>query len=159
MNLSSQVVKFTTACSTDNSVPKYPRPMSPDRIRFVTRMIISELMELATTVTDDPVTFVQECIKTDLPRKYTGTSDIDKLAYQLDACVDILYYLGDSAARDGINLDPGFTEVHAANMNKIGPDGKVIRREDGKIMKPPGWQEPDIHKVVERQMKEGSWNL
>lgn len=41
-----------------------------------------------------------------------------------------------------------FTRVHASNMSKLGPDGKPIKREDGKIMKGPNYREPDLSDLV-----------
>ena len=35
-------------------------------------------------------------------------------------------------------------EVTRSNLAKIGPDGAVAKREDGKVMKPAGWTPPDI---------------
>ncbi len=37
--------------------------------------------------------------------------------------------------------DKIFDIVHAANMRKF-PDGVVLRREDGKVLKPDGWVGP-----------------
>lgn len=34
-----------------------------------------------------------------------------------------------------------FAAVHASNMAKA-PNGVVIRREDGKVLKPEGWEPP-----------------
>ena len=34
---------------------------------------------------------------------------------------------------------------------------KFLKREDGKIIKPVGWQEPDIVGEITRQMKMGAW--
>ena len=39
--------------------------------------------------------------------------------------------------------DDAFNEVHRSNMAKL-VDGKVIRREDGKVLKPEGWQPPQL---------------
>jgi predicted HAD superfamily Cof-like phosphohydrolase len=36
-------------------------------------------------------------------------------------------------------------------MLKVGEDGKVKRREDGKILKPDGWRPPDIWAVLNNQ--------
>lgn len=44
-----------------------------------------------------------------------------------------------------------FKEVHRSNMAKLGPDGKPLRREDGKVIKPEGWTKPDIAGELERQ--------
>jgi len=34
--------------------------------------------------------------------------------------------------------------VHNSNMTKLGPEGKPIYREDGKVMKGPGYRAPDL---------------
>lgn len=39
--------------------------------------------------------------------------------------------------------------IHKANMLKVGKDGKVVRREDGKILKPEGWRPVNKHQVFE----------
>ena len=39
--------------------------------------------------------------------------------------------------------DDAFNEVHRSNMAKL-VDGKVLRREDGKVLKPEGWQPPQL---------------
>jgi hypothetical protein len=40
-------------------------------------------------------------------------------------------------------------------MDKRDPTtGKFIKREDGKIMKPAGWQPPDISKAIAEQFTE-----
>ena len=75
-----------------------------------------------------------------------------------DALVDAIYYICDFSARHGINLDPLFDIVHGANMQKV-IDGKVIKREDGKILKPEGWEDPSLKLEVEmqRQSSEGGF--
>lgn len=49
----------------------------------------------------------------------------------------------------GIPLNAVFTEVHRSNMEKA-PGGIVRYRDDGKIIKPEGWQPPDIKSILER---------
>lgn len=67
----------------------------------------------------------------------------------IDGFVDLLYVTYGAIITLGIDIDPFFNAVHASNMAKLGPDGKPIVREDGKIMKPEGWQPPDIKAVLE----------
>ncbi|MEQ8840038.1 MAG: hypothetical protein RIB98_03580 [Acidimicrobiales bacterium] len=57
-----------------------------------------------------------------------------------------------------MNLDRVFAIVHGANMQKV-VDGRVIRRDDGKILKPDGWRDPGPRLLDEmrRQGREGSW--
>ena len=53
----------------------------------------------------------------------------------------------------GIDIRPIWDEVHRTNMAKEGGGS----RTDGKIMKPAGWQPPDIAGLLARQdgMKQG----
>ena len=41
-----------------------------------------------------------------------------------------------------------FEIVHASNMSKLDDNGKPVRRKDGKIMKGPNYQAPDMMPVV-----------
>lgn len=41
-------------------------------------------------------------------------------------------------------MDEVITEVHRSNMSKLGPDGKPIHREDGKVLKGPNYTEADL---------------
>jgi predicted HAD superfamily Cof-like phosphohydrolase len=66
-----------------------------------------------------------------------------------DALADIIYIACGTAVSYGIPLDDVFAEVHRSNMAKL-VDGKVIRREDGKVQKPEGWTAPDIKGVLEK---------
>ena len=61
-----------------------------------------------------------------------------------DALADLAYVTVGMAIECGLPFTEVFREVHAANMRKLGPDGKPIYREDGKVVKPDGWTEPDI---------------
>lgn len=56
-----------------------------------------------------------------------------------DDVADVNYVVNGTAAALGIDGETTFSIVHAANMNKTtGP-----RREDGKQLKPPGWEPPE----------------
>jgi len=48
----------------------------------------------------------------------------------------------------GIPLNAVFAEVHRSNMAKLMPDGSVLLRADGKILKPEHWTPPDIQAVL-----------
>ncbi|UOR02031.1 hypothetical protein MUN77_01485 [Leucobacter allii] len=66
----------------------------------------------------------------------------------LDALGDITYLVYNLAAACGYDLDETFDRIHATNMAKVGRDGRVRRRADGKILKPAGWQPPDLADLV-----------
>lgn len=63
----------------------------------------------------------------------------------VDAVCDLLYVVHGIALAAGIHhIQPYFEEVHRSNMAKVG-GGK---REDGKILKPDGWQPPRIAELL-----------
>jgi len=62
----------------------------------------------------------------------------------IDGICDLIYVALGTVASMDINLDPHFIEVHRANMDKLA--GPV--REDGKQLKPNGWQGPDHHRIL-----------
>lgn len=61
---------------------------------------------------------------------------------------DLVYVCWWLAARIGINLSEALRLVHASNMSKLGPDGKPLRRKDGKILKGPNYKVPDLSGVT-----------
>lgn len=65
-----------------------------------------------------------------------------------DALTDLLYVVYGAGLAFGIDLDACFQEVHDSNMSKLDSDGKVIRREDGKVLKGPNFRKPDLKKVL-----------
>ena len=79
--------------------------------------------------------------------EYTDAEYADDLVEIADALADIIYIACGTAVSYGIPLDDVFEEVHASNMAKL-VDGKVIRRADGKVQKPEGWQPPDIKRIL-----------
>ena len=45
----------------------------------------------------------------------------------------------------GVNSEAAWKEVMRSNLAKIDPTtGKVIKREDGKVLKPEGWRPPRL---------------
>ena len=49
----------------------------------------------------------------------------------------------------GYDIRGAWNEVTTSNLWKIdAKTGKVIRREDGKILKPEGWTPPDLTKFI-----------
>lgn len=164
MSDSLKVKRFTEE-SMDIKCPDSPVPMSLDSVKFIIRMIISELDELACTVSPDEESkdsLMLEAFQTRDKCKYNynASSPDELMAEQYDALVDSYYYSLNISAKHGANLSKIFDLVHQANLNKRDPETKkFIRREsDGKVMKPPGWRSPDIAKEIQRQREEGSWS-
>ena len=68
----------------------------------------------------------------------------------LDACVDQLYILAGTINHHGLQnvVGEAFNRVHDNNMTKVGPNGKVIRNPDGKILKPEGFVSVDLKDLL-----------
>jgi len=157
------VYQFTTEAGAQ--CPNEPTAMTEDSVKFIIRMIISELDELACTVThsaEERDALLAEAMRDrDKCSNYIDSyqSDDEKIGAQFDALVDAWYYSLNVSARHGVNLSSIFNLVHQANMAKKDPiTGKFLKREsDGKIIKPVGWKSPDITAEVARQRREGTW--
>ncbi|MCS4484280.1 nucleoside triphosphate pyrophosphohydrolase family protein [Gleimia sp. 6138-11-ORH1] len=65
-----------------------------------------------------------------------------------DALADLVYVIYGMALECGIDLDAVLAEVQASNLSKLGEDGKPIYREDGKVLKGPGFFPPNVAKVL-----------
>ena len=68
---------------------------------------------------------------------------------QLDALVDIVVVTMGAIRAGGFDGEGAWREVMNTNFAKIDPDtGKVRKREDGKVLKPEGWQPPNLAQFV-----------
>lgn len=96
----------------------------------------------------------------------------EALANLLKECMDVLYVSAGRAAITGefevpdhlraraerldTLIDNGldglreeaFRRVHESNMSKLGDDGKPVRREDGKVLKGPNYQPPELLDLI-----------
>lgn len=82
-------------------------------------------------------------------REYMEAEGDDNLVEVADALADLIYIALGTSISYGVPLDKIFNEVHRSNMAKL-VDGKVLRREDGKIIKPEGWTSPDIAAILNK---------
>ncbi|MFF1638072.1 MazG nucleotide pyrophosphohydrolase domain-containing protein [Streptomyces sp. NPDC058246] len=76
------------------------------------------------------------------------TGPLDRLAHEL---ADVVYVAYGTALVHGIDLDAVIAEVHRSNMTKLGPDGRVARRADGKVLKGEHYRAPDVAEILRRQ--------
>jgi len=74
------------------------------------------------------------------------TPDLEGIA---DGCADLSVVLTGTLLSCGIHDVELLEEVDAANLRKFGPGSYL--REDGKLIKPPDFQPPDIRKVLALQ--------
>ena len=114
--------KFMTACEQTVT------GMNDDQFRMYSNLITEEYNELQTALAN------KDAVET------------------LDALTDILVVTIGAMNSMGADGEGAWREVMATNFAKIDRQlGKVRRRDDGKILKPEGWEPPNLAKFLKRE--------
>ena len=116
----------------DAAYPARPRVPTPESLALRLTLLREEMREVEAEF---------ELLGSQLPS--AAPADLAPLAHEL---TDLLYVTYGALGSLGIDADAVFAEVHRANLAKTtGP-----RREDGKQLKPEGWQKADVLRVMEK---------
>jgi predicted HAD superfamily Cof-like phosphohydrolase len=114
--------KFMTACEQSTNV------MNDEQFKMYANLIAEEYDELRVAIAN------KDAVET------------------LDALVDILVVTIGAINSMGADAEGAWREVMATNFNKIDRrTAKVLRREDGKVLKPEGWQPPELAPFLTRK--------
>jgi len=71
---------------------------------------------------------------------------------QLDALIDIIVVTIGALQSLGVDAEGAWKEVMSTNFSKIDSlTGRVRKREDGKVLKPTGWQPPQLAKYINKE--------
>jgi predicted HAD superfamily Cof-like phosphohydrolase len=130
----AQVREFMEACG--QNIPVYPKMPTKKVIKLRANLINEEFNEFVAALPDFP------------DRDNTP----EKLADIADSLADLLYVIYGSAIAFGIDIHPIFNEVHRSNMTKFG--GGI--RHDGKVMKGPNYEPPQITSIISYQIFTGA---
>lgn len=68
-----------------------------------------------------------------------------------DGGADLVWVVQGLFTTLGIDFNKVWEEVRASNMSKVSDNGKIKKREDGKILKPETYFKPDIERVLKEQ--------
>jgi len=69
----------------------------------------------------------------------------------LDALIDIIVVTIGTIHSMGADAEEAWKTVMISNLAKIDKEtGKVRKREDGKVLKPEGWQPPNLKKFLKK---------
>ena len=66
----------------------------------------------------------------------------------LKELADLVYVCYQYAENMNWFLDEALNRVHESNMSKLDEDGKPIYREDGKVLKGPGYKPPNLEDLT-----------
>ena len=81
----------------------------------------------------------------------TAVDNNDRIE-QLDALIDIMVVTVGAVQSLGVDGEGAWKEVMSTNFAKIDSlTGRVRKREDGKVLKPTGWQPPQLAKYINKE--------
>ena len=66
----------------------------------------------------------------------------------LKELADLIYVCAQYAENMNWDIEQALRRVHRSNMSKLDDDGNPIYREDGKVLKGPNYQPPDLSDLV-----------
>ena len=78
-----------------------------------------------------------------------SNTDKEILIKVIDAIFDMQYVLSGIIAQHGLSKyqDKFMEEIHRSNLTKI--DGEIVMNELGKILKPSGYEKPNLKRILE----------
>jgi NTP pyrophosphatase (non-canonical NTP hydrolase) len=119
--------KFMNACGQST------KHFNMLQLQLYTKLVLEETKELV-----EAMEKILAGIKEGKPIHQADVAEV------LDAAGDIIVVAGGVAYSAGIDPQEILKRVWATNLAKLGPNGECIRREDGKILKPAGWEPPQF---------------
>ena len=122
MDLQNQAEEFRYAYDVANSI---------DNADMQLRLIREEFQELMSA-------------HIDMMNYDPNGSTLPSKSETLKELADLVYVCYQYAANLEWDLNTALARVHKSNMSKLGEDGKPIRRMDGKILKGPNYQPPNL---------------
>ena len=65
--------------------------------------------------------------------------------------MDMIWVILGYCYMNGYDVEGAWKEVARSNLAKINPEtGKVIKNENGKVMKPDGWTPPQLEQFTKK---------
>lgn len=121
-----------------------------DQRKLRVKLILEELEEFAISSHIESPAVIEafqqlNCSIDRVPRNEGETANI---IYAADALGDLDYVVAGGNLVWGIPAERVMAEIHRSNLSKLGADGRPIKREDGKVIKGPGFFEPNLKKVI-----------
>ena len=107
-------------------------PYTPELLALRQKLINEEVAELNIEIN----TLIDEL-------KTTGTFQKQTKLRMFKELADLQYVLSGMVVALGIPMEEVFSRVHKSNLSKL-VNGKPLKREDGKVLKGPNYQKPDL---------------
>ena len=110
----------------------------------ITDMAHGDLMDMRMELIEEEADEVARELPALLADGHSGYLDSADKAALTKELADLLYVTYGFAVTFGLPIDEVFERVHRSNMSKLGDDGKPIYREDGKVLKGPNYEKPNL---------------
>jgi predicted HAD superfamily Cof-like phosphohydrolase len=102
-----------------------------------------------TTETNMPQSSLYHNLITEEFNEYIQARNANDDAEIIDACFDMMWVIVGYMLSRGWDCERIWDEGALSNLRKIDTETrKVTKREDGKILKPEGWQKPNFSKFI-----------
>ena len=99
----------------------------------------------------DQFDLYRKLIQEEVSELQTAVDNNDRVE-QLDALIDIMVVTVGAVQSLGVDGEGAWKEVMSTNFAKIDSlTGRVRKREDGKVLKPVGWQPPQLAKYINKE--------
>lgn len=83
--------------------------------------------------------------------EYIQAKNANDETEEIDACFDMIWVIVGYMLSRGWDCERLWDEGALSNLKKIDKETrKVLKREDGKVLKPEGWQPPNFSKFVRK---------
>ena len=135
--------EFITAMGQDKNV-RLDKYDDLDVLRLRMSLLREELREV-----EEEAGNIEDVIYQGVIEGEVSQEDLKRVkASLLKELCDLQYVLSGFAVTLGLPFDEAFKRVHESNMSKLGPEGKPIYRDDGKVLKGPNYKKPDLSDLV-----------
>ena len=103
-------------------------------------------------LTQDRKDLRKSLIMEEVVKELIPAIDNDDIQQILDGAVDGIYVILGTLIEYGLTgyFAAAWNEVHRSNMTKVDPELGIIKREDGKVLKPASYSPADLAKVIAR---------
>ena len=81
-------------------------------------------------------------------KEFMVATRTEGLKEELKELADLVYVCFQYAENMEWDLEEALDRVHKSNMSKLGLDGKPIRRSDGKVLKGPNYEPPELNDLI-----------
>lgn len=85
---------------------------------------------------------------------WLANPSLENLTEVADGAADLIYVVLQLCWALDIPIDRCYQAVHNNNMTKVQPDGTVLRRPDGKVLKPVGYVPVNLWEVLHKYSNE-----